>query len=279
MELSQLRYRIQNEDGQLIGSFRYAHGLDGFRYVQFRDRETVLLSFEMGQLKQDNQTQSNPLNLGYVTISMLAGDGALLMQWDLEDAWQISAFSHQPNQVDELVLVGNLLNPLEPQAWRTLQSWCDAPPTVRNQWAPLSTSHRRGWLIASLHANNTYPFKNKELAVCNLDGQYVTDYPSAFIALGEAINGPGGYFGRNVDALSDCLCGGFGVEGPFVLRWHNSGVARHHLTAQEWRRESLSRLDQHEPIDPLLDSQYNNSSLWNEIIGVLKQHSVEVHLL
>lgn len=276
--MSQLKYIIQSEDGQLTGSFERACGLDGFRRVEFRGQETSLLSLEAGRLERVSQTQ-HPLGLGCVTIDLLAGSGASLMQWEIEDAWQISMCSHQPNQVDELMLVGNLLNPLEPQAWWVLQSWCDGPPTARHQWAPLSTSQRRGWLTACFHASNAYPFEHKEHAVCDVEGQFVTDYPSAFIALGEAINGPGGYFGRNVDALSDCLSGGFGVEGPFVLRWHHSDVARHHLTAHEWRREAFARLGQHEPIDPLLASQHRSSSLWDAIVSVLKQHHVELQLL
>ena len=35
--------------------------------------------------------------------------------------------------------------------------------------------------------------------------------------IGSAVNGPGGYFGRNLDALADCLRGGFGTpdDRPF----------------------------------------------------------------
>ncbi|MGW0802654.1 barstar family protein [Nonomuraea sp. NPDC002799] len=48
--------------------------------------------------------------------------------------------------------------------------------------------------------------------------------------MGEAINGPGGYFGRNLDALDDCLRGGFGARAPFTLFWSDSHVARQSLT-------------------------------------------------
>lgn len=43
--------------------------------------------------------------------------------------------------------------------------------------------------------------------------------------------GPGGYFGWNLDALDDCLCGRFGAQTPFRLVWHHSAVAREHLVA------------------------------------------------
>ena len=38
-----------------------------------------------------------------------------------------------------------------------------------------------------------------------LDGRHVTDLASLFCAVGEAFNGPGGYFGGNFTALDDCL--------------------------------------------------------------------------
>jgi RNAse (barnase) inhibitor barstar len=54
----------------------------------------------------------------------------------------------------------------------------------------------------------------------------VTDRPGFYCAIGEAVNGPGGYFGANLDALRDCLRGGFGATAPFHLVWHASTVAR-----------------------------------------------------
>ncbi|WP_407924490.1 barstar family protein [Actinomadura physcomitrii] len=49
--------------------------------------------------------------------------------------------------------------------------------------------------------------------------------------MGEAINGPGGYFGWNLDALDDCLIGSWGAAAPFRLVWHESATARRHLIA------------------------------------------------
>ena len=45
------------------------------------------------------------------------------------------------------------------------------------------------------------------------------------------MNGPGGDFGRNLDALADCLRGGFGTpdDQPFEFRWAHSAASRRHL--------------------------------------------------
>ena len=45
-------------------------------------------------------------------------------------------------------------------------------------------------------------------------------------------NGPGGYFGGDLDALDDCLCGGFGLRLPITIRIGNSTAARH--TLDDW---------------------------------------------
>ncbi|WP_432926932.1 barstar family protein [Microbispora sp. CA-135349] len=48
----------------------------------------------------------------------------------------------------------------------------------------------------------------------DLNGSHVTDKAGFYLAIGEAINGPGGYFGCNLDALNDCLRGRFGARTP-----------------------------------------------------------------
>ncbi|GAA2227022.1 MULTISPECIES: barstar family protein [Kitasatospora] len=64
----------------------------------------------------------------------------------------------------------------------------------------------------------------------HLDGRTVSDEPSFYTALGRALRAPDGYYGSNLDALADCLRGGFGPEPPFTLVWEDSAHARHHLT-------------------------------------------------
>ena len=75
-----------------------------------------------------------------------------------------------------------------------------------------------------------------------------------------AINGPGGYFGWNLDALDDCLSGRFGARAPFRLVWHDSAVAREHLVAGYDQR----RLRPATTMEHLLD--------------MLAEHNVEIDL-
>lgn len=73
----------------------------------------------------------------------------------------------------------------------------------------------------------------------HLDGRHVTDVEGFYCAIGEAVNGSGGYFGWNIDALDDCPRGGWGATVPFRLVWHDSMVARAHLVAGYDRRRWL----------------------------------------
>ena len=63
-----------------------------------------------------------------------------------------------------------------------------------------------------------------------LCGRHITDEPGLYLALGEAVNGPGGYFGGCLDALVDCLRGNFGYTAPATLLWRDAATAREHLS-------------------------------------------------
>ncbi|WP_050501960.1 barstar family protein [Streptomyces monomycini] len=111
--------------------------------------------------------------------------------------------------------------------------WLTGPPAEPDLWAGYSTRERGQWLDivrerGCRHAGHT-PDRPPG-GVHDLDGRRITDVPGLYCALGEAVNGPGGYFGANLDALDDCLTGRFGTTTPFTLRWHHSHVARRHLS-------------------------------------------------
>ncbi|MDQ1011410.1 RNAse (barnase) inhibitor barstar [Streptomyces sp. V4I23] len=72
-----------------------------------------------------------------------------------------------------------------------------------------------------------------------IDGAEVTDLESFWTVIGEAVNGPGGYFGRSLDALADCLGGGMGTpdDGDFVVEWHHHELSRRALGREETVRQ------------------------------------------
>jgi len=60
-----------------------------------------------------------------------------------------------------------------------------------------------------------------------IDGRQVGNLEDFWRVMGEAVNGPGGYFGSNLDPFNDCLCGGFGTpeDDDFVVEWRNHEVS------------------------------------------------------
>lgn len=64
-----------------------------------------------------------------------------------------------------------------------------------------------------------------------IEGRKVKSVKDFYREIGRAVNGPGGYFGKNLDALTDCLRGGFGTpeDRPFEFEWQHSDLSRRHL--------------------------------------------------
>ncbi|MGW4804379.1 barstar family protein [Kitasatospora sp. NPDC004272] len=63
-----------------------------------------------------------------------------------------------------------------------------------------------------------------------LPGERITDEPALWTELGRAVAAPDRYYGGNLDALADCLRGGFGPEPPFVLVWRRATDSARALT-------------------------------------------------
>jgi RNAse (barnase) inhibitor barstar len=84
--------------------------------------------------------------------------------------------------------------------------------------------------------------------VYEIAGEQVKTLEDFYRLIGEAINGPGGCFGTNLDALRDCLHGGFGTpEGGYTIRWLRSEESRRALGCRETARQLKLRLERCHP--------------------------------
>ncbi|MEU3777370.1 barstar family protein [Streptomyces sp. NPDC032472] len=99
-------------------------------------------------------------------------------------------------------------------------------------WQELAPEDRRAWLSVALWSQE-YQRQGRPDApagqVFTVDGRHIVDRDTFYCAIGESVNGPGGYFGWNLDALEDCLRGGWGATAPFTLHWDSSAEARARL--------------------------------------------------
>lgn len=140
------------------------------------------------------------------------------------------------------------------------EAWYRGVPTTLNQWAPYTSQGRAEWLDLTAYTRSTGAGNpDRSGGVHHLDGRFITDIAGLHCAMGEALVGPGGYFGREWNAFKDCLCGGFGVAPPFTLIWHDADTAR----------EALA--------DVALDPD-GRLSYFEEIVQLLKQFGVTVVL-
>lgn len=67
-------------------------------------------------------------------------------------------------------------------------------------------------------------------------GAQIHSRADLFTELGHAVGGPGGYFGSNLDALADCLGGGFGTpdDEPFRFVLTDSSKTKKALDSTTW---------------------------------------------
>ncbi|MGC9537686.1 barstar family protein [Streptomyces sp. UG1] len=143
-------------------------------------------------------------------------------------SWRPS--SHGPDLMD-LELDGEIDSPVPAHARPLWDRWLAGPPQTPGLWAGLDTRQREAWLGLVRERGCRLEHRSRPAGqVYELDGRHITDEPGLFLALGEAVNGPGGYFGGCVDALVDCLRGDFGHTAPATLLWRDAAPAREHLS-------------------------------------------------
>lgn len=116
--------------------------------------------------------------------------------------------------------IGGYCQPF-PSAGAIWRRWSTGAPTKLGEWCNYRLNERRSWLHVVQEA---WFFQGKRAARYDdrlryeLDGEQILNMDSFYCALGEAINGPGGYFGSNLDALEDCLRSS-SSDNPFDIVW------------------------------------------------------------
>jgi Barstar (barnase inhibitor) len=163
------------------------------------------------------------------------GTAARLMPSAGLHASSVTGFSPSPlgEGLLDVTFDAAVAGPLPAGAAPIWELWRRGRPAEPGQWASYAPGLRHYWSGAALaHRQQGLPDKPPGTTY-HLDGRHVTDEASFYCALGEAVAGPGGYFGWNPAALHDCLRGGWGAAPPFQLIWHDAPVARAHLGA-DW---------------------------------------------
>jgi len=171
------------------------------------------------------------LDLEEAALEVWDGQGEMLTErllWTTISAWRPSSYGAD---LIDLELDGSGFTPVPEYARSTWERWLTGPPAAMNTWAGLDTRRRGAWhdLVRERGCRRSHSNRPTGHAY-ELDGRYVTDEPALYLSLGEAVNGPGGYFGGCLAALDDCLRGTFGYTAPATLLWRDAATAREHLS-------------------------------------------------
>jgi RNAse (barnase) inhibitor barstar len=111
-----------------------------------------------------------------------------------------------------------------PGASQIWQRWAAPDPIEPHEWTRYPVDQQASWL----HVVQTAWFTAGRRAarygtngVAVIEGIRTSTRPALYCALGEAVNGPGGYFGSNLDALADCLSASRDTAPPLTVEWRD----------------------------------------------------------
>lgn len=115
--------------------------------------------------------------------------------------------------------------------WRR---WASGIPLRKGEWADYPVEVQDSWLHVVQNSwfetgHSAKRYDDRE--VCVMDGSKIFGESSFYCALGEAVNGPGGYFGSTLDGLADCLASSWSAGPPFRVVWDSASGAQERMGA------------------------------------------------
>ena len=224
-ESSDLLFKFGDVRGFYTGNWRCLDSFseDGSEEPGRRTMQITGVDFgERQDLAEGIRLDSGGVGLDDVWISILSNDGSVIGRYLLVDS-----------RLTPSELSGYLYDVPRVTAEHVWEIWRQGKPREINSWESLPVGERESWLEVVAR----YSFGSAVRAIStddprrySLAGSKIRDLASFFCALGEAINGPGGYFGWNFSALHDCLMGRWGAVPGFSLAWEDADASASFLS-------------------------------------------------
>lgn len=273
-------------DYELVGFCMDIVGMNADKIVEYKKHiyhEIKLIDFQFSDEYLSKAIENKSFLGGPGEIHVLDNEGISIGVYNLYVGKQIKY-----NELKESVKDGTLtlicsISCAVGNEIRLWDKWRLSRPK-KNEWVILNDEDKKAWLniVRKYHFSekryNYEPYDDISGGTYYLDGSSITTVESFFCALGEAMNGPGGYYGFNESNLIDCLTGGFRVHYPFKLVWKNSTIALKNLTKEEW--ENSIRRDKE--IDSRMFEDYPevepSQSFFIEILEIFLDYGVTVEL-
>ncbi|OWR31179.1 hypothetical protein CDO73_08565 [Saccharibacillus sp. O23] len=129
--------------------------------------------------------------------------------------WNQAEAENGPVRLD---LVGTFAEPVSEEVLKVWGLWRESLPIRTNEWVFLDENLQKGWLDAVRYRVNRGTSGIGQTAPpFRLDQTGVSSAENFFLALGEAVVGPCGYYGWNALSLDDLLCCEPALVPPFDL--------------------------------------------------------------
>ncbi|MDF2648447.1 MAG: barnase inhibitor [Paenibacillus sp.] len=220
------KYLIKDDENNLIiGYCKDIIGLlDLSEDSEHNFYDITLIDVELTKIFIEHCTTTKSRVSG-IYLCMLGQDGKILGSYFFASDKPISFHKNLIMKDNfNLSLSGGFSSIPSFEAMEIWRQWMVSKPEKINDWARLSKKQRLGWLeVVRIHSG--FVINNaSENTEYYLDMTYVEDSISFYCALGEAMNGPGGYYGFNLYSVEDCFCGGFGAVPPFFLHFRNGNL-------------------------------------------------------
>ncbi|MEV5493765.1 barstar family protein [Nonomuraea fuscirosea] len=222
MDSAEPKFLLIDEDDQVLGVCLDAEGI--FIEPSGGDEELTveILGCLLAPRLRDylagskRYRQRNPLDS--LSLRMLDEAAEPLVDFCVGEMIEWRPSRLDPERVDIVALWG--FDSPSAGARDVWERWRSARPDQAAQWAVYGPEGRREWLtiVGRSRFRRADGVDRPAGRVYHLDGTHVTDETSFYLAIGEAINGPGGYFGWNLDALDDCMYGRFGASTAAAIR-------------------------------------------------------------
>lgn len=115
-----------------------------------------------------------------------------------------------------------------PYAGSIWPRWASTVPIRRGEWAEWPAAAHESWMHVVQQvwfAKGRGVGNYGERSTWVLDGSLVLNESSFYCAIGEAVNGAGGYFGSSMSGFADCLRHTAGADSVSVM-WHSFSTSR-----------------------------------------------------
>ncbi|MEV0597569.1 barstar family protein [Nonomuraea cavernae] len=136
---------------------------------------------------------------------------------------------------------------LYPHAGEIWRRWASGKSIEPSEWSQYPRNSHASWL----HVVQTAWFESGHSAIrygmedtVAINGGTISSTADFYCAIGEAVNGAGGYFGSSLDSLADCLSSSWESRTSFRIIWNDSSVSCEFLE-EEFVMSVLTLMQEH----------------------------------